>query len=132
MVQSLLRTIEIPQLLVDKVIDAPVMPSTSLSWRRGLFPWSRLFCGPLHVDTVADAPVMHVVQVPVVIFPVVPQRHVHGLACSEDHRDSAVAVLAAFTHHTSRGQRRERAGEEDHEMLYTAGCRCAALLPRRR
>ena len=32
--------------------------------------------GLLHVDTVVDAPVMHAVQVPVVIFPVVAQRQI--------------------------------------------------------
>ena len=37
-------------LLFKTVIDAPTRRScrsfTSLSWRRGGFPWSRLFCGP--------------------------------------------------------------------------------------
>ena len=43
------QTIEIPQLL-DKVVDVPVVQVvwfhrsfTSPSWRRGSFPWSRLF-----------------------------------------------------------------------------------------
>ena len=45
MVQTVLRTIEIPQLLLHKVVDAPgmqvVVAIFSLSWRRG-FPRSRL------------------------------------------------------------------------------------------
>ena len=51
MVQTFCRTTEIPQLL-DTVVDAPVKQvagsrsSTSLSWRRGLLPWSGLFVGP--------------------------------------------------------------------------------------
>lgn len=57
-ISMVLVTMEILQLRVDTVVDGPFLQScSSLSCRRGLFPWSRLFCGPLHVDTVADVPV---------------------------------------------------------------------------
>ena len=43
-VQTVVRTIAIPQSFLDKVVNAPVMqvcrPSKSLSWRRDSFPWS--------------------------------------------------------------------------------------------
>ena len=48
LIPMVLATSEIPQLRVDKVVDAPFYAGRAdfLSWCRGRFPWSRLFCGP--------------------------------------------------------------------------------------
>ena len=61
--------------------------STSLSWRRGRFPWSRLLCRSdspqLLLDKGVDVPFMQVAKIPVVA-----QRVFYDLA---DHRISPVA-----------------------------------------
>ena len=62
-------TIEISQLELDKVVFVPVvqnvqfiLPSTSLPWRRGWFPWSSMSktieIPPVAVHVVVDVPVM--------------------------------------------------------------------------
>ena len=66
----------------DKVIDDPVCRSQLYQVTNNsvvapsLVPMVQTVLRTMHVDTVADAPVMLVVLVPVVIFPFVPQRHI--------------------------------------------------------
>ena len=68
-------TIEVSQLQFDKVVFVPVvqnvqfiLPSTSLPWRRGWFPWScmskTIEIPPVAVHGVVDVPVMLWLQVP--------------------------------------------------------------------
>ena len=68
-------TIEISQSQFDKVVFVPVvqsvqfiLPSTSLPWRRGWFPWScmskTIVIPPVAVHVVVDVPVMLWLQVP--------------------------------------------------------------------
>ena len=94
-IPMVLVTMEVPQSRVDTVVDGPLLQVAVVTPR--LVPWSRLAVGPER-----DSPVLFRQEVPSCCAGRAGRRHPgrgaeadsHGLACSQDQKDSAVQYFS--------------------------------------